>query len=69
MKRLTDMELHDSLLQDVFSHLKSAQAALDAGDMETLADAIHEAGFSICMTLPDSFAESAPGAWYEEDMA
>jgi len=69
MKRLADKELHDSLLQDVFSHLKSAQAALDTGDMGSLADCIALAGFSICMTLPDSFAESAPGAWYEEGVA
>ena len=65
MKRLTDKELHDSILQDVFSHLKSAQAALDAGDMESLADAIHEAGFSVCGLLPDACLESAPDAWFE----
>ena len=69
MKRRLTNEVHDGLLVEIFDHLKSAQAALDTSDMESLADCIALAGFSICMTLPDSFAESAPGAWYEEGVA
>ena len=65
MKRLTDKELHDSYLADIFDHLKSAQVALDSGDTGLLRDSIELAGFSICCCLPDSFAESAPGAWFE----
>jgi hypothetical protein len=69
MKRLTDKEVHDGLLVEIFDHLKSAQAALDSGDLEALGDALCEAGFSVCCLLPDRYAESAPGAWFEEGMA
>lgn len=69
MKRLTDKEVHDGLLVEIFDHLKSAQAALDAGDVEVLGDALCEAGFSVCCLLPDACLESAPGAWFEGGVA
>lgn len=65
MKLLTDKELHDARLVDIFDNLKNAQAALDAGDMEALEDCIALAGFEVCCMLPDRYAESAPDDWFE----
>ena len=66
---MTDKELHDSYLADIFDHLKSAQAALDSGDTDLLRASIELAGFSICCVLPESYLESAPGAWFESTEA
>ena len=63
MMRLTDEELHDACLADVFSALVDAQHALDSGDDEGLAAALAEAGFALCTALPAS-AERAPAAWF-----
>ena len=66
MKRLmTDKEVHAACLADIFSHLKDAQHALEAGDDEGLAAALAEAGFVLGTALPANYAEQAPGAWFE----
>jgi len=69
MKRLTDKELHDACLADIFNHLRAAQTALEAGDAEELAACLAEAGFTLCTALPGSYAERAPDAWFEGGVA
>lgn len=66
MKRLTDQELHDAILEDVFNALMDAQHALEAGDDEELAVCLAGAGFSLCCAMPERYAELAPTVWYEK---
>ncbi|WP_436395082.1 hypothetical protein ACSDBR_10165 [Acidithiobacillus ferriphilus] len=63
---MTESELHQAHLVDVFEALKDAQIALDGGDTEELALCLAGAGFSLCCAMPEQYTELAPDAWYEK---
>jgi hypothetical protein len=66
ISRLTDAEVHQAFLVDVFDALKDATAALADGDKDLLEISIAEAGFAICCALPKQYSELAPDLWHEK---